>query len=91
MVDAAPCHVGHVQETVDAAEVNERTVIEGDQFLDDAFNDLTFFKVLNDFRTLFRTALFKNGTTRDNDVAATLVHLEDFSNSCGTCMSRVTS
>src|SRR5690606_39771632 len=27
MVDAAPCHVGNVQETVDAAEVNERTVI----------------------------------------------------------------
>jgi hypothetical protein len=76
MVDAAPCHVGNVQEAVDAAEVNERTVI-GD-VLDNAFNNLTFFKVLNDFRTLFRTAFFKNGTTRDNDVAATLVHLEDF-------------
>ncbi len=76
MVDAAPCHVGNVQETVDAAEIDERTVI-GD-VLDDAFNDLTFFKVLDDFRTLFRTAFFKNGTTRDNDVAATLVHLEDF-------------
>lgn len=76
MVDAAPCHVGHVQETVNAAEVDERTVI-GD-VLDDAFNDLTFFKVLDDFRTLFRTAFFKNGTARDNDVAAALVHLEDF-------------
>src|SRR5690606_36793320 len=76
MVDAAPCHVGHVQQTVDAAEVDERTVI-GD-VLDDAFNDLTFFKVLDDFRTLFRTAFFKNGTARDNDVAAALVHLEDF-------------
>ncbi|MCY1301490.1 hypothetical protein D9M70_511040 [compost metagenome] len=76
MVDAAPCHVGNVQEAVDAAQVNERTVI-GD-VLDNAFNNLTFFKVLNDFRTLFCTAFFKNGTTRDNDVAATLVHLEDF-------------
>ncbi len=76
MVHATPCHVGDVQQTVDAAEVDERTVI-GD-VLDDAFNDLTLFEVLDDFRTLFRTALFKNGTTRDNDVAAALVHLEDF-------------
>lgn len=47
-------------------------------FLDDAFDNLAFFKVLNDFRTLFSTGFFQNGTTRNDDVAATLVHLEDF-------------
>ncbi len=76
MVDAAPCHVGDVQQAVDAAEVNERTVI-GD-VLDDAFNNLTLFEVLDDFRTLFGTRLFENRAARDNDVAAALVHLEDF-------------
>ncbi len=76
MVDAAPCHVGDVQQAVDAAEVNERTVI-GD-VLDDAVNNLAFFEVLDDFRTLFGTRFFKNRTARYNDVAATLVHLEDF-------------
>ncbi len=76
MVDAAPCHVGDVQQAVDAAEVNERTVI-GD-VLDDAVNNLAFFEVLNDFRTLLGTGLFENRTARNDDVAATLVHLEDF-------------
>ncbi|MNZ54488.1 hypothetical protein D3C78_723890 [compost metagenome] len=76
MVDAAPCHVGNVQQAVDAAEVNERTVI-GD-VLDDAVNNLAFFEVLNDFRTLLGAGLFENRAARDNDVAATLVHLEDF-------------
>jgi hypothetical protein len=76
MVDAAPCHVGDVQQAVDAAEVDERTVI-GD-VLDDAVDNLAFFEVLDDFRTLFSAGFFKNGTTRNDDVAATLVHLEDF-------------
>ena len=76
MVDAAPCHVGDMQQAVDAAEINERTVI-GD-VLDDAVDDLAFFEVLDDFRTLFGAALFKNGAARHDDVAAALVHLEDF-------------
>ena len=54
MVDAAPCHVGHVQQAVDAAEVNERTVV-GD-VLDDAVNNLAFFEVLNDFQNAARRA-----------------------------------
>lgn len=76
MVHTAPCHVGDVQQAVDAAEVNERTVI-GD-VLDDAVNNLAFFEVLNDFRTLLGTGFFQNRTARNHDVAAALVHLEDF-------------
>ena len=76
MVDAAPCHVGDVQQAVDAAEVDERTVI-GD-VLDDALDNLAFFEVLDDFGTLLCAALFEDGTARNDDVAAALVHLEDF-------------
>ena len=65
-----------MQQAVDAAEVNERTVI-GD-VLDDAVNNLAFFEVLNDFRTLLGARLFENRAARNDDVAATLVHLEDF-------------
>ena len=76
MVDAAPGHVGDVQQAVDAAKINERTVI-GD-VLDHAFDGLAFFEVLHDFRTLFGATLFEHGAARDHDVAAALVHLEDF-------------
>ena len=50
VVDPAPGDVGDVQQAVDAAEVDERTVI-GD-VLDHAVDDLAFFELLDDFRTL---------------------------------------
>src|SRR6202012_795030 len=51
MVDATPRDIGDVQQAVDAAEVNERTVI-GD-VLDDAVDHLTLFEVLYQFLALF--------------------------------------
>ena len=60
VVDTAPCHIGNVQEAINTAEINECTVI-GD-VLDNTLDNLTFFKVLYDFRTLFGTAFFKNCT-----------------------------
>src|SRR5690606_7053783 len=57
MVDAAPCHVGHVQQAVDAAEVDERTVV-GD-VLDHALDHLTLFEVLDDLGALLGTALLE--------------------------------
>src|SRR4029078_351084 len=75
MLAAAPCHVGEVQQAVDAAEVDERTVV-GD-VLDDAFDNLAFFEVLHDFRTLFRAPLLGRGAARPHDVAAAAIHLED--------------
>jgi hypothetical protein len=74
MVDAAPCHVGDMQQAVNAAEVDERTVV-GD-ILDDAFDNLAFFEVLHDFRTLFGAAFLEHGTARHHDVAAAAIHLE---------------
>src|SRR5690606_12638952 len=75
MVHAAPGDVGDVQQAVDAAEVNERTVI-GD-VLDHAIEDLAFLEVGHQFRTGFGAALFQHGAARHDDVAAATVHLED--------------
>ena len=75
MVDTAPGDVGDVQQAVDAAEVNERTVI-GD-VLDHAVDDLAFLELLDDFGALLSTALFEDRTARHDDVAAALVHLQD--------------
>ncbi|MGO7830684.1 hypothetical protein ACC690_39565, partial [Rhizobium johnstonii] len=41
-------------------------------------HNLAFFEVLNDFRTLLGTGFFQNRKARNHDVAAALVHLEDF-------------
>ncbi len=75
MVDAAPGNVGDVQQAVDAAEVNERTVI-GD-VLDDAVDDLAFLEARHQLGTLLGAGLFEDDAARHDDVAATLVHLQD--------------
>src|SRR5690606_7163954 len=75
VIDPAPRAVGDVQQAVDTAQVNERTVI-GD-VLDHALDHLALFELLDDFRTLFGTAFFEDGAARHDDIAAALVHLQD--------------
>src|SRR6202046_3908668 len=75
MVDTTPRNIGDMQQTVDAAEVDERTVI-GD-VLDDAIDHLTLFEVLHQLLALFGAGLFQNRTARHHDVAAAAIHLED--------------
>src|SRR5690606_2346213 len=75
MVDAAPRHVGDMQQAVDAAEIDERTVV-GD-VLDHAVDNLTLFEVLDDLGTLLGAAFLEDGAARHDDVAATAIHLED--------------
>ncbi len=67
--------VGDVQQAVDAAEVHERTVV-GD-VLDHAFADFAFLQLLDELGALFGAGFFQDGATRDDDVAAGLVHLQD--------------
>src|SRR6202042_753552 len=74
VIDPPPCDIGDVQQAVDAAEVDERTVI-GD-VLDDAVDDLTLFEVLHQLLALFGAGLFQNRTARHHDVAAAAIHLE---------------
>src|SRR2546430_11417943 len=75
MGDAAPGHVGDVQQPVDAAEVDERTEV-GD-VLDDAFAGLIDLELLHQLFALAGPLVLENDTTRDDDVAATLVELDD--------------
>ena len=75
MVDALPAHVRDVQQAIDAAEINERTVI-GD-VLDDTLANVAFRHVGNDFCALFGAALFEDGAAGNNDVATCAVQLED--------------
>src|SRR3979490_2063854 len=75
VIDPAPGDIGDVQEAVDAAEVDERTVI-GD-VLDDAVDDLAFLEILHQFLALFGAGLFQNRAARHHDVAAAAIHLED--------------
>src|ERR1700691_900340 len=75
VVDPAPGDIGDVQQAVDAAEVDERTVV-GD-VLDDAVDDLTFFEILHQFLSLLGAGLFENRAARHHDVAAAAIHLED--------------
>ena len=75
VVHAAPCHVGHVQQAVNAAEVDECAVL-GD-VLDHAVNRIAFLQLADDFGALFGAGLFEDRTARHHDVAAATVHLED--------------
>jgi hypothetical protein len=75
MVDAAPGHVGHVQQAVNAAEIDERAVL-GD-VLDDAVDDLALFERGDELGTSLGAGLFEHGAARDDDVAAATIHLED--------------
>src|SRR5690606_30728927 len=50
VLDTFPGHVGDVQQAVDAAEVNERTVVG--EVLDDTFDGLTFLQAVEQFVAL---------------------------------------
>ena len=75
VIDAPPRDVGDVQQAVDAAEVDERTVV-GD-VLDHAVDDLTLFEVLHQLLALLGAGLFQHGAAGDDDVAAAAIHLQD--------------
>ena len=75
MVDAPPGDVGHVQEAVDAAEIDERAIVG--EVLDRAVDDLPFGEVGDDLVALLGPALLEHGAAGDDDVAAAPVHLED--------------
>ncbi len=75
VANAAPRHVGDVQQAVNAAEINERTVI-GD-VLDDAVTGFAFGQLADEFSALFGAAFFEDGAARDHDIAARTVHFQD--------------
>jgi hypothetical protein len=75
VVDPAPAHVGDVEEAVDAAEVDERTVLG--EVLDDALDDLAFLQALERRLLEGGALLLEEHAARQHDVAALLVELDD--------------
>ena len=75
VVDAAPAHVGDVQQAVDAAEVDERAEV-GD-VLDDALADLARLDLGEQLLLQLVALVFDQLAAADDDVAARLVDLED--------------
>src|SRR3954466_8369840 len=75
MRHAARRQVGEVKQAVDAAEIDERTEV-GD-VLDHAFARLVGLELLHQLLALARSLVLEDDTTRDDDVAATLVQLDD--------------
>ena len=73
MVDTAPAKVGNVDQAVNAAQVNKYTVA-GD-VLDGTFEDLSFFKFLDDLSFLCFKFILDEGFVRNNHI---LVFVVDF-------------
>ena len=63
------------REAVHAAEIDEGAVIGN--VLDDAVEDHAFLEALDQLAALLGAGLFEDGATRDDDVAAGAIHLED--------------
>src|SRR5215208_3437801 len=64
-----------MQQAVDTAEIDERTEV-GD-VLDDALPHLILLELLHELLALPRALVLEDDSTRDDDVAATLVQLDD--------------
>ncbi len=75
MRHAPPGDVGDVQETIDAAEIDEGAVV-GD-VLDRAFEHLAFGERGDQFGPLLGALLFEHGAAGDDDVAAAAIHFQD--------------
>ena len=75
MAHPAPRHVGDVEQTVEPAQVDERTEV-GD-VLDRALSDLTNEELFDQRLALLLAFRLENDATRNNNVPATLVELDD--------------
>src|SRR5262249_19717497 len=74
MIDAPPGDIGDVQEAVDAAQIDERTVI-GD-VLDHAVDDLTLLEVLHQLLALLGAGLLEDRAARHHDISAPAIDLQ---------------
>ena len=86
MVDPAPRDVGHVQQAVDAAEIDEGAVV-GD-VLDHAFEHLPLVQVGDQLVALLGAGVLQHGAAGDDDVPAAAVHLENLERLVGAHQGR---
>jgi len=75
VVHPAPRHIRDVEQAIDTAQINERTVIS--DVLDHTFDDIALIELADDLRALLCAGLFEDCAAGDNDIAAAAIHLED--------------
>src|SRR3990172_4181497 len=75
MGDTPPCHVSDMQQTVNAAEIDEGAVV-GD-VLHHAVDDLAFLEAGDDLAPLLGASLLEHGAARHDDVAAAAIHFQN--------------
>src|SRR5690606_16341869 len=75
VTDAAPAHGRDVEQAVDAAQVDERTVVG--EVLDLALEDRPLVQALEGLLLELLTLLLEQDTAAEHDVAALLVELDD--------------
>ena len=73
--DAAPGNVRHMQQTIDAAQVNEETVVGN--VLDHPFDDLPLFNVLKRLQFFDLPLLFQDGSARQDHIVSLPIILQD--------------
>ena len=71
MLRAAPRHVGHVQQAIDAPEVDEGAVVR--DVLHDTLNHFAFGKISERLLLLLGVFFFEQNLSREDDVAPLLV------------------
>src|SRR5581483_2479947 len=75
MSEASPRHVGNVEKAIDPAKIHECAIF-GEVFYDSSKNR-TFLQMIEQLRTLFVLFLLKKLLTRNDNIAAFLVQLND--------------
>ncbi len=75
MVDVLPRQLGHVHESVHAAEVDERTEVHDRR--DDTLTDLSGLQVGEELVALLALGLLEVRPAGEHDVVAVLVELDD--------------
>ena len=75
MLDALPRHVGDVQQAVDTAQVDERTVVG--KVLDDTLDDRAFLEIADERFALGAAFTLDHGAARHHHVIALAVDLDD--------------
>ncbi len=76
MANTAPGHIGDVQQSVDAAQVNKRTVIG--EVLHNTLEALSFLQRVEQLLAFYRVFSFQNRAAGNHNVVALLVELDDF-------------
>src|SRR5205814_820913 len=75
MLNASVRHVGDVEQSVDATEIDECAEVR--DVLDHAFAHLILLELLHQLLALARPLLLENDAPRDHDVPSALIELDD--------------